>query len=54
VRANILEVFHNRAFSRVDLGETAVDVTLETRGAEHIAELVQLLDEDHYEHERLF
>src|SRR4051812_43009881 len=32
VRANILEVFHNRAFSRVDLGETAVDVTLETRG----------------------
>jgi threonine dehydratase len=53
VRANILEVFHNRAFSRVDLGETAVDVTLETRGAEHIAELVRVMDEDHYEHERL-
>jgi len=54
VRANILEVFHNRAFSRVDLGETAVDVTLETRGLPHIEELVRLLDEDHYEHERLF
>lgn len=54
VRANILEVFHNRAFSRVDLGETAVDVTLETRGAEHILELVRLFDEDGYEHERLF
>ena len=53
-RANILEVFHNRAFSRVDLGETAVDVTLETRGAEHIAELMPLLDEGGYEHERLF
>jgi threonine dehydratase len=54
VRANILEVFHNRAFSRVDLGETAVDVTLETRGKEHIDELVRLLDEDHYEHETLY
>ena len=53
-RANILEVFHNRAFSRVDLGETAVDVTIETRGAEHIEELTRLLAEDHYEHERLF
>jgi threonine dehydratase len=54
VRANIQEVIHNRAFSRVDLGETAVDVTLETRGAEHIAQLVKLLDERGYEHERLF
>jgi threonine dehydratase len=54
VRANILEVFHNRAFSRVDLGETAVDVTLETRGADHIDELMRVLDHDHYEHERLF
>jgi threonine dehydratase len=53
-RANILEVSHNRAFSRVDLGETAVDVTLETRGAEHIAELTALLSRHHYEHERLF
>jgi threonine dehydratase len=53
-RANILEVSHNRAFSRVDLGETAVDVTLETRGAEHIAELTALLASNHYEHERLF
>jgi threonine dehydratase len=53
-RANILEVFHNRAFSRVDLGETAVDVTLETRGAEHIAELMRLLSEGGYETERLF
>ncbi len=53
-RANILEVFHNRAFSRVDLGETAVDVTLETRGADHIADLMRLLGEGRYEHERLF
>ena len=54
VRANIQEVIHNRAFSRVDLGETAVDITLETRGAEHIVELMRILHERGYEHERLF
>jgi threonine dehydratase len=54
VRANIQEVIHNRAFSRVDLGETAVDITLETRGAEHIEKLVQVFRERGYEHERLF
>jgi threonine dehydratase len=53
-RANILEVFHNRAFSRVDLGETAVDVTLETRGPDHIAELTRLLADGGYDLERLF
>jgi threonine dehydratase len=54
VRANILDVHHNRAFSRVDLGETSVDVTLETRGPDHIADLKRLLDENQYQHERLF
>jgi threonine dehydratase len=54
VRANIQEVIHNRAFSRVDLGETAVDITLETRGAEHILELMRILHDRGYEHERLF
>ncbi len=53
-RANILEVFHNRAFSRVDLGETAVDCTLETRGSPHIVELMALLGKQGYELERLF
>ena len=54
VRANIQEVLHNRAFSRVDLGETAVDITLETRGAEHIEKLVEVFRDRGYEHERLF
>jgi threonine dehydratase len=54
VRANIQEVVHNRAFSRVNLGETAVDITLETRGADHIVDLFKLFDERGYEHERLF
>jgi len=52
-RANILEVNHNRAFSRVDLGETAVDITIETRGPDHIEELVTLLSDAGYEQERL-
>jgi threonine dehydratase len=54
LRANIQEVVHNRAFSRVNLGETAVDITLETRGVEHIESLIKLLDERGYNTERLF
>jgi threonine dehydratase len=52
-RASIIEIEHNRAFSKVDLGETTVDVTLETRGPEHIEELARALAAARYEHERL-
>jgi threonine dehydratase len=52
-RANIIEVLHNRAFFSVDLGETAIDLTLETRGAEHIQELTTAITNAGYEHERL-
>jgi threonine dehydratase len=52
-RASIIEIEHNRAFSKVDLGETTVDVTLETRGPEHIEELTRALAAARYEHERL-
>jgi len=48
-RANIIEIYHNRAFSRtLSLGETFVEVTLETRGNEHIAELKKTLNERGY------
>jgi hypothetical protein len=30
-QANVLEVSHNRVFSRVNLDETVVDLTVETR-----------------------
>src|SRR5262249_19631297 len=53
VRANIIEIEHNRAFSKVDLGETAVDVTLETRGSDHIAELETALQAGRYDLTRL-
>jgi threonine dehydratase len=52
-RANIIEIEHNRAFSKVDLGETAVDVTLETRGKDHIESLEKALRTSGYDSERL-
>jgi threonine dehydratase len=41
--ANVVEIYHNRAFSRAALGEVHVEVTLETRGRTHINELVAAL-----------
>ena len=52
-RANVLEVFHNRAFSRVELGETAIDLQLETRGSAHVEELLALLTADGYRAENI-
>jgi threonine dehydratase len=39
LRANILEIQHDRAFAGVELGQTLVELVLETRGHEHVAEL---------------
>lgn len=36
---NVLEVYHDRAFSNSGFGETEVELTLETRGREHVEEL---------------
>ena len=41
--ANIVEIYHNRAFSKAGLNEVAVEVTLETRGRAHIQELMASL-----------
>lgn len=41
--ANVVEIYHNRAFSKAGLGEVAVEVTLETRGRPHIEELMASL-----------
>jgi threonine dehydratase len=43
--ANVVEIYHNRAFSKVALGDVQVEVTLETRGRSHIDELVKALDQ---------
>jgi threonine dehydratase len=40
---NILEINHDRAFAGVELGETLVELVLETRGMEHSRELREKL-----------
>ncbi len=52
-QANIVETLHNRSSYGVSLGETAIDITLETRGNDHIASIARALDEAGYRHERL-
>lgn len=51
--ANIVETMHDRAYYGVNLGDTAIDVTMETRGPEHIEEILEALDAAGYEHERV-
>jgi threonine dehydratase len=46
--ANILEINHDRAFAGVELGETLVELVLETRGAEHARDVRQKLASDGY------
>jgi hypothetical protein len=38
-----LEVHHNRAFLQGAIGDTEINLTLETRGAEHIDSLIAAL-----------
>jgi len=52
-RANIVETLHNRAYYGVSLSETAIDVTLETRGATHIAAISHALREAAFRFERI-
>ena len=52
-RANIVQVTHDRAYFGVHLGETSVDITLETRGPEHVAELLEMLMAAGYHYERV-
>lgn len=52
-RANILDIAHDRAFSKAEITETVVDITCETRGNDHIAELVAALGANDYPFERI-
>jgi threonine dehydratase len=52
-RANIVETIHNRSYYGVSLGETVIDVTLETRGAAHIAAISHALREADFSFERI-
>jgi threonine dehydratase len=52
-RANVIEISHDRAYFGVSLGDTVLDITLETRGAEHIEEILAALTAEGYGHERV-
>ncbi len=41
--ANIQEIVHTRGFSRAEIGESEVTLTLETYGPQHIAEVITVL-----------
>ena len=51
-RANVIEVHHTRAFSH-RFGDTVLQLTLETRGPDHVAEILTALRERGYQVERL-
>ena len=52
-RVNIVNTLYNRAYYGVNLGDTAIDITLETRGREQVAELLAALTAAGYRHSRV-
>ena len=51
--ANIVELQFDRAYYGVSLGDTLIDVTLETRGKDQIQRILAALAEAGYRHERV-
>ncbi len=51
-RANVLELNHDRAFSGAELGETLIELVLETHGFEHIDDVCARLADAGYRFER--
>jgi threonine dehydratase len=52
-RANIVDTLHNRAYYGVNLGDTVIDITMETRGREQVEELLAALTAAGYRHSRV-
>ena len=44
--ANVVEVAHQRAFADISVGDVEIVMHLETRGREHVEEIIRLLRED--------
>ena len=42
--ANVLEIAHRRAFADISVGEVEIVVHLETRGRDHVEEIIKLLE----------
>jgi threonine dehydratase len=52
-RANIVDTLYNRAYYGVNLGDTTIDITMETRGREQVDELLNALTAEGYKHSRV-
>ncbi len=50
---NIVDTLYNRAYYGVNLGDTTIDITMETRGREQVEELLNALDAGGYRHGRV-
>jgi len=53
LRTNIVATAYDRAYFGVNFGDTAIDLTLETRGPQHIADLSAALKQAEYVFERI-
>jgi threonine dehydratase len=51
--ANIVELVFNRSYHGVRMGDTSIDVTLEARGAQQLANLLEAISQSGYTHERI-
>jgi len=51
--ANIVELVFNRSYHGVRMGDTSIDVTLEARGAQQLADLLAAISLAGYTHERI-
>jgi len=47
--ANILQITHSRGFGKMAIGETEVELILETAGAEHIRRIYDTLRADKFQ-----
>jgi threonine dehydratase len=52
-RANIVNTLYNRAYYGVNLGDTVIDITMETRGRLQVEELLDALTAEGYRHSRV-
>ncbi len=53
LRANVMDIVHDRSHYGVHLGETVIDLTLETRGREHANEIISALGAGGYPIEQI-
>jgi threonine dehydratase len=53
LHANIVETQYDRTYYGVNLGDTAIDLSMETRGQEHIHQILAALTAAEYRHERI-